>query len=157
MSTEESKANGVPSSVLVALAALSCAVPIWSTHYLPFCDLPEHVGAASVIAHYGDPSWGFGQTFELAFGTSQYLLYHLLVALFVRVMNDAELANRVVLGVFAFAFPYALRSLLRALGRDERLAVFAPLAFWSRPLFWGFLPYVASIPVLAYCIARHER
>ena len=57
----------------------------------------------------------------------------------------------------AVAFPYALRSLLSALDRDERLALFAAPAFWSAPLMMGFVPYVAAVPVATWAIALFVR
>jgi len=60
----------------------------------------------------------------------------------------------VLLTAVAIALPFSLRSLLRAFGTDERLALLACPLFWCRPLVIGFLPYVASLPVTLFALSR---
>lgn len=91
--------------------------------------------------------------FVLALRDSQYLGYHVTGALLTRALGDALLANRILLVMIGLAWPLALRSLLRAVGRDERAAAFAPMVFWNRPLLIGFLPFVASLPIAVFTVA----
>ncbi len=128
-------------------------LPLWTARFLPFTDLPEHVAAIATLAHWSDPASHVREHYVLALGQSPYLLYHLVGAVFARVSGDAETAHRVLLTLVGLAFPYSMRSLLRALGRDERLALLAGIPFWSRPLVVGFLPYLASVPVLLFGLA----
>jgi hypothetical protein len=134
------------------IAAVSTVVPLWCSPFLPFPDLPEHVGVIAAMRHHGDPAWRVGEYFSIAWLSSQDL-YHVLGALLALVVGTAERGNLVLLTLAGLAYPYALRELLRALGRDERLALFGAAAFWSRPLAMGFLPYVASIPVATWALA----
>jgi hypothetical protein len=101
----------------------------------------------ATLAHFGDPAWRGAEHFSLAVGRSQYLLYHLIGAGVTALVGDALLANRLLLAVAGLTTPFALRALLRALRRDERLAMFACPLFWSRPLVIGFLPFVVSVPL----------
>jgi hypothetical protein len=89
----------------------------------------------------------------LALGRSQYFAYALAGALITRVVGDALVANRILLSLVAVAWPYSLRALLRALGRDERLALFGAMVFYNRALGIGFLPYLASVPVALFALA----
>lgn len=142
------------------ICALATALPLFATKYLPFCDLPEHVAAIATFRHWFDPAWRLQEYYSLAFDRSQYLAYHLAGALLAVPLGSAERANLALLSVTAVSYPYAARALLRAFGRDERLAVFACSAFWSRSLVVGFLPYVASVPVVLYglsLVARQAR
>jgi len=82
----------------------------------------------------------------VAFGHSQYLLFHAVGALIARVVGDAVLANKLLFAVVAVMWPVSVRALLRALGRDERLAIFAAMVFWNRATIVGLEPYVASYP-----------
>ena len=139
-------------SVILLLVSLATAAPFFAVRFLPFTDLPEHVAAIATLARLlpgggGDPDYVFSS------GQSQYLLYDLAGALLVRLLGDALLANRVLLAMLAVAWPYAFRSLLRALGRDERLAIFAPMLFWSRALTIGFLPFIGSVPLTLVALA----
>src|SRR5262249_11190147 len=57
----------------------------------------------------------------------------------------------------AVAFPYSLRSLLRALKADARLALFACTLFWSQALLIGFFNYVAAMPLMLWGLALAVR
>jgi len=141
-------------------AAVASAVPLWCAHFLPFADLPQHVAAIGMLRHWWDPAFHLQSRYALNGGDSQYFVYYVAGALLSLVTGGAENANRVLLTATAIAFPYALRSLLSALGRDQRLALFGAPAFWSAPLMMGFAPYVAAVPVAVWGIAsfvRHAR
>ena len=141
--------------LVTAIAALACVVPLWSAQVLPFSDLPEQVAVIATLRHWGDPQWSGAYTLD--FGRSQYVLYHVVGAALAVPLGSAELANLVLLSLVGVSLPYAFRTLLRALGRDQRLALFAIPVFWSRPLVMGFLPYVASMPVVLWALALATR
>src|SRR5438874_1792475 len=138
---------------LLAIGAVANVAALWSGPYLPFTDLPQHVAAIATIRHWSDPAWKSQEYFTLAFGRTQYLLYYLAGALLAFPFGTAERANLVLLSLTAVAFPYALRSLLRALGADQRLALFAVPLFWSQSLLIGFFNYVAALPLLLWALA----
>jgi len=143
--------------VALLVAAVASAVPLWCARFLPLADLPQHVAAIGMLRHWWDPAFHLGDRYALNVGDSQYFVYHAAGAVLSVVTGSAESANRVMLTAVAIAFPYALRSLLTALGRDERLALFAAPAFWSAPLMMGFVPYVAAVPVTTWAIALFVR
>jgi len=133
--------------------AIAAVAPLWCVHLPPFSDLPEQVAVMATIRHWWEPAWRLQEHYTLEITKSQYLLYHLAGALLSVVVGSAELANRLILSAVGVAYPYALRALLRAAKRDERLALFGAAVFWSRPLVIGFLPYVASVPAVAWGLA----
>lgn len=143
--------------VALFLAALASAVPLWCVRYLPLADLPQHVAAIGMLRHWWDPGLHLGSRYALNVGDSQYFVYYAAGAVLSLVTGSAESANRVLLTLAAVGFPYGLRSLLAALDRDERLALFAAPAFWSAPLMMGFVPYVAAVPVATWAIALFVR
>src|SRR3954471_10094377 len=114
-------------------------------------DLPEHVATIATLRHWGDPGFANREYFEIA-GISEtpYWLYHVVGALLSVVMGSAERANLVLLAAVGLGYPYALRSLLRSLGRDERLALFGCALFWTQNLTTGLLNFVASVPLLLF-------
>lgn len=136
---------------LLAACAVATAVPLWAFDYLPFTDLPQHAAQIATLRHWGDPAWS--GPYELGLGQTQYLLYYLAGALLAFPLGSAERANVALLSAVAIGLPYALRSLLRATGRDERLALFAPALFWSQSLIIGFFNYLAALPVLLWALA----
>jgi hypothetical protein len=100
---------------------------------------------------------GGGAPYDLALGDSQYLLFHAIGAVIARVVGDAVLANRLLFAVVAVLWPVSARSLLRAMGRDERLAIFAAMVFWNRATIVGLEPYVASVPLALFGLASLAR
>ena len=138
---------------LLRACALAAAVPLWSTAHLPFTDLPQHVAAIATLRHWWDPAWRSQEYFTLALGQTQYLLYYLVGAALAFPFGTAERANLVLLSLTAIAFPYSLRALLRALGLDERLALFAGTLFWSQALLIGFFNYVAAMPLSLWALS----
>lgn len=141
------------------LAGVCAALPLFQSRYLPLSDLPEHLALIASIEHFRDPAFRTQEyfTFEGAFRT-QYWLYHVVAAGLSWVLGGVERANLVLLGLVAFGSPYALAALLRALRRDERLAMIAAPLFWNRALAEGLVNYVASIPIalLALALAVHQ-
>jgi hypothetical protein len=143
---------------LPVCAAVTIA-PLYLAKHLPFSDLPEHVAAIATLRHYWDVPWDLQKYFVLQDLTrTQYLLYDAVAALLAVPLGSAERANLLLLSIAGLGFPYALRELLRATRRDERLAVFACPLFWNRALAEGLINYVASIPVAIFglaLVARH--
>jgi hypothetical protein len=153
----DSYGESVPWRVALLIAAVASAVPLWCARFLPFADLPQHVAAIGMLRHWWDPALHLRSRYVLNVGDSQCFAYYAVGAALSLVTGSAESANRVLLTIAAVALPYAFRSLLSALGRDERLALFAAPAFWSAPLMMGFLPYVAAVPVATWAIALFVR
>ncbi len=142
--------------LILAVVALATAAPLLWVRYLPFTDLPEHVAAIATLARLL-PGGGGSTDFVLSLRESQYLVYDLVGALLTRALGDAALANRLLLAAVAVAWPFSLVALLRALDRDERVALFAPMIFWNRALTIGFLPFVASVPLAVFALATLVR
>ena len=133
--------------------AAATVVPLWSAGHLPFTDLPQHVSAIATLRHWWDPAWKSQQYFTLELGQTQYLLYYLAGAALAFPFGSAERANLVLLSAIAISYPYSLRSLLRALGADTRLALFGCALFWSQALLIGFFNYVAAMPLTIWALA----
>lgn len=142
-------------TALLWLSGIACVAPLFAAPILPFSDMPEQVAVIGTLRHWLDPA--FSDPYVFDFGKSQYVLYHVVGALLAIPLGSAELANLALLSIVGVATPFAMRALLRALGRDERLALFSASLFWSRPLVMGFLPYVAAVPIVLYGLALAAR
>ena len=142
---------------LLLACAIATALPLWLTGHLPFTDLPQHAAAIGTLRHWWDPVWRSRESFTLALGQTQYLLYYLVGAGLAFPFGTAERANLVLLSLVAVAYPYSLRALLRALGRDQRLALFACPLFWSQALLIGFFNYVAAMPLTLWGLSLAVR
>src|SRR5688572_2219944 len=80
----------------------SSVVPLLTTRFLPFADLPEHVAAIGSVARLiaGDGG-GPADPYVIDFVRSQYLLYHLLGGILTLVTRDAILSNQLLLAATA--------------------------------------------------------
>jgi hypothetical protein len=135
--------------------AVATALPLFATRYPPLTDVPEHVAVIATLARL--LPGGGGAPYEVAAWNSQYLLFHAAGALLARAVGDAVLANKLLFALVAVMWPVSMRSLLRALGRDERLAIFAAMVFWNRATIVGLEPYVASVPLAVFALAMIVR
>ena len=135
-------------SIVFWVTAVATALPLFAARWLPLTDLPEHVAVIATLARL--MPGGGGAPYEVALGGSQYLLFHAIGAVIARVVGDAVLANRLLFAAVAVLWPVSARSLLRAMGRDERLAIFAAMVFWNRATIVGLEPYVASVPLALF-------
>jgi len=136
---------------MLALSA-ACVFPIFKVAYLPIQDLPQHLAAIRVLHDFHDPVFRFSELFELQLLRTQYLTVYLATDLLAYVL-PLELAMRVVIALVLVAVPWSLRALLRAIGKDERLALLAfPLAYNAHFLL-GFLNFIAAIALALYGLA----
>ena len=110
---------------LVFLALVTgSVVPLWLVRYPPIEDLPQHLAAIRVLHSLHDPAFGLAPYFELTLSRTQYLAYYLTADLLAYPLGVRH-ANLVLVTAAVAGTPLALRALLRALGRDEKLALFA--------------------------------
>jgi len=109
----------------VTAAAVLCA----AFRYLPMIDLPQHFAMVSIIAHHGDPAYGFADRFTFDFWGRPYATVYLLGAGLTRILGLAA-AMRAVVALCTVAPIIGLWALLAALGRPRVHALLAlPLAF----------------------------
>ena len=112
----------------------------------PLQDLPQHLAAVRILADHGDPALHFDAFYTIELGRTQYLAYYLVVAALAKLLGVVR-ANTLVLSAAIVGTPYAMRALLRALGRDERAALFVLPLTWNAHLVLGFFNFVAAIPL----------
>lgn len=137
-------------------AALSVAMvyPIWRAKHPPLQDLPQHLAAISVLKNY--PALGLGHYFELQLSRTQYLAYYL-VAQLLSYVTGVTLANKILLCSALIALPWSIASLLKALGRDPRLALFAFALTYNAHLVLGFFNFLAALPLVFWGLTAAVR
>lgn len=142
--------------IVFAALCMACVWPLFYVAHPPIGDLPQHLAAVRVLHDFRNPAFGFERFFEIDLLATQYLSYYL-AADALAYLFDVELATRLLIAASLIAIPYALRSLLHALGKEPRLAVLVlPLAY-SAHLILGFLNFVAAIPLSLYGVALAVR
>jgi hypothetical protein len=135
------------SDLVLFIVALIVVLPIWAVARPPLQDFPQHVAAVRVLSSYFDPSFRFQEYFELTVGRTQYLTVYLLAAPMARVIGPT-LATKAVL-CLALAFtPLAIARWLRALATDPWLAWLSLPFVMNVHVGYGFINFVAGIPLM---------
>jgi hypothetical protein len=145
-----------PSTPFYLLVALLASAPAWIVKHPPLQDLPVHLATIRVVKSYADPAYGFSKDFVLTLGNTQYVVYYLLGAALASVVGVVA-ANVVLVSTYLGGTVLALRALLRALGRDERLCLLV-LPLLSNVMFeYGLLPFLFGIPLMLAALAAAVR
>ncbi len=141
-----------PATCFWAAVALAATVPVWIVRYPSIQDLPVHLASIRVIHDFHDARYGFDQQYVLSLGRTQYVLYYLLASALAYLLGVVK-ANTVLMCVYLGGTPLAVRALLRALGKDERLALFS-VPLLPNPMFmFGLLPFLLGIPTFIYALS----
>lgn len=128
------------------VVALAAAYPLWVGARVPLQDMPQHLAAIRIFIDHGDAALHFADYYDVELFRTQYLAYYLVVAALAKLMG-VMLANKVVLSAALVSTPYAMRALLVAQGRDERVSLFVLPLTWNAHLLLGFFNFVAAIPL----------
>jgi hypothetical protein len=137
--------------IVFGVLSVACVLPLFRAELPPLQDLPQHLAAVRVLRSH--PELGLGQYFDVELFRTQYLTYYLTVWL-LSYPFGILLASKLVIAATLAALPWSLASLLRALGRDPRLAVFAFGLAYNAHLVLGFFNFVAALPLMFYAITR---
>jgi hypothetical protein len=130
---------------LFAALGLAALWPLLGAEHPPLQDLPQHLAAIHVLKTY--PAQGLGELFEIDLGRTQYISYYGAAWLLSHVLGVA-LANKVLLLASLIALPWSLSALLKALGRERRLSLFAFPLLYNAHLILGFFNFVAALPLM---------
>jgi hypothetical protein len=113
---------------LFLLLSIAATAPAWIVRHPPLEDLPTHLAILRVVLH------------------TQYVLYYVLGSLLAYVVGIVK-ANIVLMCLYLGGTVLAMRDLLRALRKDERLAIFTLPLLVNVMFLLGFLPFLLGIPV----------
>ena len=145
--------------VAASVLLVAAAAPFWSGRFLPFLDMPQHLGLAAVVTRYRDPATAFARIYALDPQITPYWGYY--GAMWILDLGGRgpplELANRLLFTGYAIGIPLASAYLLASFGRDRRWAVLSiPLVF-NTNLFFGFATFLLSIPLFLLALGLSER
>jgi len=141
---------------IAAVLLAAGAAPFWAGRFLPFLDLPQHLGLAAVVSRYRDPAAAFARTYLVRAGVTPYWGYYGSMWLLGRAL-PLELANRLLFSAYAVGLPLAAAFLLASFRRDPRWAVFTLPVVFSTNLFLGFASFLLSLPLVLLALGLAER
>ncbi|MDP9035798.1 MAG: hypothetical protein M3O50_13435 [Myxococcota bacterium] len=141
------------STLAYLLVAVLASAPAWIVKHPPLQDMPIHLATIRIIKSFHDPAFGFQESFVLALGRTQYVLYYIAGAALALVMG-VKAANVTLLSLYLGGTVLALRALLRALGRDERLCLLVVPLLVNTMFAYGLFPFLLGIPMMLWALAR---
>src|SRR6185312_13227615 len=128
----------------------------WIVRHPPLQDLPFHIATIRVIHDFNDPALHFSDFYKLEIFHTAYVGYYLVGSFFAYFVG-AYRANVLLMCLYLGGTPLALRELLKSLGKDERLCLFAVPLVVNVMFTYGLLPYVIGFPVMFLAMAWAAR
>jgi hypothetical protein len=149
MTPETPREKRIFDVLFLALIALHLALML-STRLYPFTDLPDHLAAAAIARHTGDPSSALAHCFRVdAFPKPN--TFHLWFCS-LPVFPSAEAANRALFALYVILFPLSALLALRKLGGDPRFALLSFLLVYNYSVSWGFVGFALAVPLaMLFC------
>ncbi len=141
------------STVLYVVLAIVASAPAWIVRYPPLQDMPFHLATMRAVHDFHSSYYGFDRYFELTFGRTQYVCYYVIGSLLAYVVGVVN-ANIALMCVYLAGTPLAMRALLRALGKDERLSILVIPLLVNVMFSFGLLPFMFGIPIMFLALAR---
>jgi hypothetical protein len=145
-----------PTTWFYVAVAVVASAPAWIVKYPPMQDLPFHLATIRVIHDFHNSDFGFDQNYILTLGRTQYAVYYLIGSALAYVLGVVK-ANVVLMSVYLGGTVLALRDLLRALGKDERLCLFVVPLLANVMFMFGLLPFLLGIPIMFWALATAAR
>ena len=145
-----------PSTFFYLLVAIVATAPAWIVEHPPLQDLPFHAATLRLVHSIHDPRFGFADVYRLNLLHTEYLLYYVVGDLLAYVLS-VKIANIAMMCLYLGGLPLAMRALLRALGRDERLSLFVVPMSVNVMFCFGLLPFVFGFPMMLLALAAAVR
>ena len=141
---------------LWGLLTILLIVPFWAVRVHPLPDLSMHIAAASIWHHYSDPAFEFSRYYSLSMPAAPYWGYYTLTHL-LAVPLGIDVANRVVLSLYALGLVGGAAALARCFGRDPRLGLLTAPFVWNANLDVGFVPFLVGLVVALWALVAFDR
>jgi hypothetical protein len=134
---------------------LGCFLALLATHVLlmaslrlyPFLDMPNHLAAATIVRHAGEPDHPFGRYYAVDTSFPQPNTFHLLLTSS-RLFPSVETANRVFHAAYVALVPLAVLLIIRRLGGNPWFALLAFLLLYNHSVNYGFVGFTIALPAL---------
>jgi len=142
--------------VLYLLVAILATAPAWIVQHPPLQDFPFHVSTLRQIHDIHNPAFGFADVYQVRLLETEYLLYYVVGDLLAYVLG-VKLASVGLMCLYLGGMPLSMAVLLRALGRDERLALLIIPLSVNVMFCMGLLPFVFAFPMMMLALAATVR
>jgi hypothetical protein len=145
-----------PSTWFYLAVAFVATAPAWIVKHPPLQDLPLHLATIRTFKSIHDPAFGMDKDLVLELGRTQYVIYYVLGAGLATVFGIVG-ANVLLLSGYLGGTVLALRDLLRAMGRDERLCLLVLPLLVNQMFVYGLFPFSLGIAIMFAALATAVR
>lgn len=136
-------------ALFTGLIALHLAL-VLSTRLYPFTDIPDHLAAATILRHAGEPSNRLAEYYAVDAFLKPNTAHLAFCSL--RIFPSVEAANRAYFAICTGLLPLSVLLVLRKLRGNPWFALLSFLFVYNYNASWGFAGFVLAIPlVLLFC------
>jgi hypothetical protein len=136
-------------ALFLGLIALHLVL-VLSARLYPFTDIPDHLAAATIARHAGEPTNQFSEYYRVDTFMKPNTAH--LIFTSAKMFPSVELANRIFFALYAILLPLSVLLAIRKLGGNRWFALLSFLFMYNYNVSWGFAGYALAIPlVLLFC------
>lgn len=143
-------------TVCFAAAILLGVLPLWAGSHIPMVDLPQHLHLISVLHRLNDASTLYPEWFQARGQLTPYLGYYVTVSA-LNWLVPLEIANKLFLSAYVAGLPLSIAFLLRSFKRPVWPALLSLPFAYGDSFAWGFINYVAALPLAILCCGLFVR
>ena len=138
------------SSLLVGILIVAYLFPIWLFDYFPTQDGVSHVYNSQIITEYNNPTFQFGDYYNINWFPFPNWLSHFCLALLMFIFKPLT-AEKVFLSLYVILFPIAIRYFLKTVqsGKDS-LVILSFTFIYNYLLLMGFLQLCCQCPLILF-------
>ena len=138
--------------VLTGLMLIGAWLPLFASPFLPFPDLPNNTGAASLLWSALSGHGVAAAHYKVHLAPIPYWTAYVSIAA-LRPIFGPLWAAKLVCGVIVGLLPIATMRLLAALGRSPRLGLWAFLLSWEHNLYSGWITFMLGMCFALFALA----
>ena len=139
-------------AVTTAVLAVAALLPMFVTPFLPLSDLPDHIGQGALLPEILLGRGLAAYHYKIQWAPVPYWTTHLIIAILSPIVG-ALAAAKIMVAMAVLGLPLAVMRVLRALGRDTRLGLWAFMASWDHNTFAGWIAFMLGMSAALWAIA----
>ena len=143
---------------ILPVVSLLAIVPVWSAHFPPMADLPQHAAQVALLKDLHTPRFAYAGLFHLNWFTP-YLVGYLLIYVLVPLIGIVA-ACKAAVSLFVAGLPLSTGFLVSSVEVEPFWAILAIPCAFGFAYQWGFLNFLIAAPVgicFLACVIRSRR
>jgi hypothetical protein len=139
-------------AIATAVLVICAWIPLFVTPFLPFADLHNNVGSASLL---WDTAFGHGLAsnhYHVQFAPLPYWTAYLFIAAVKPILGPLW-AAKALCGLIVVLLPLGTMRLLASLGRSPRVGLWAFALSWDHNLYAGWVTYLLGMSIALFTLA----